>query len=159
MLFYAHCIAAAQTPPLRFLSLLTSLSEPWWSISTSYLLKRNWQFERTFPKIFIEGYTTFSVSCNGYCICTIIAAKKQLRKDTNNKKRLAWAKKHEQWILDRWKSVFCETQSRWTDDLRMCISHREAWRWCDGALLVALSVTNLEFKALCSNTPSHLVCA
>ena len=27
-----------------------------------------------------------------------------LLKDTN-KKRLAWAKKHEQWTLDRWKSV------------------------------------------------------
>ena len=26
-------------------------------------------------------------------------------KDTNKKKRLAWAKKHEQWILDWWKSV------------------------------------------------------
>ena len=29
-----------------------------------------------------------------------IAAKKPLPKDTNNKKRLAWAKKHEQWTLD-----------------------------------------------------------
>ena len=34
-----------------------------------------------------------------------IAAKKPLLKDTNKKKRLAWAKKHEQWTLDRWKSV------------------------------------------------------
>uniref|UniRef100_A0AAZ3NYC5 Transposase Tc1-like domain-containing protein n=1 Tax=Oncorhynchus tshawytscha TaxID=74940 RepID=A0AAZ3NYC5_ONCTS len=35
-----------------------------------------------------------------------IAAKKPLLKDKNNtKKRLAWAKKHEQWTLDRWKSV------------------------------------------------------
>ena len=34
-----------------------------------------------------------------------IAAKKPLLKDTNNKKRLAWAKKHEQWKLDRWKFV------------------------------------------------------
>ena len=32
-----------------------------------------------------------------------IAAKKPLIKDTNKKKRLAWAKKHEQWTLDRWK--------------------------------------------------------
>ena len=29
-----------------------------------------------------------------------IAAKKPLLKDTNNKKRLAWAKKHKQWTLD-----------------------------------------------------------
>jgi transposase len=34
-----------------------------------------------------------------------IAAKKPLLKDTNKKKRLAWAKKHEQWTLDRWKSA------------------------------------------------------
>jgi hypothetical protein len=31
-------------------------------------------------------------------------------KDTNNKKRLAWAKKHKQWSLERWKSVL------WSDD-------------------------------------------
>ena len=76
-----------------------------------------------------------------------IAARKPLLTATN-KKRLAWAKKHEQWTLDWWKSVLwsdskfelsgsncclCETQSRWTDDLRMCGSHREAWRRrCDG---------------------------
>jgi hypothetical protein len=34
-----------------------------------------------------------------------IAAKKPLLKDINNNKRLAWAKKDEQWTLDRWKSV------------------------------------------------------
>ncbi|CDQ66904.1 unnamed protein product [Oncorhynchus mykiss] len=34
-----------------------------------------------------------------------IAAKKPLLKDTNHKKRLAWAKKHKQWALERWKSV------------------------------------------------------
>jgi hypothetical protein len=34
-----------------------------------------------------------------------IAAKKPLLKDTNKKKRLAGAKKHEQRTLDRWKSV------------------------------------------------------
>ena len=85
------------------------------------------------------------------------AAKKPLLKDTNKKNRLAWAKKHEQWTLDRWKSVLwlqigdfwfqppclCEMQSRWTDDFSMCGSHREAWRMCDGALLVTLSVIYL----------------
>ena len=34
-----------------------------------------------------------------------IAAKKPLLKDTNNKKRLASAKKHEQWTFDWWKLV------------------------------------------------------
>ena len=34
-----------------------------------------------------------------------IAAKKPLLKNTNMKKRLAWAEKHEQWTLDRWKSL------------------------------------------------------
>ena len=59
-----------------------------------------------------------------------IAAKKSLLKDTNKKKRLAWVKKHEQWVLYWWKSVLlvqvqiwdlwfqppslCEMQSRWT---------------------------------------------
>ena len=36
-----------------------------------------------------------------------IAAKKPLLKDTNNKKRLVWDKKHEQYTLDLWKSVRC----------------------------------------------------
>ena len=94
-----------------------------------------------------------------------IAAKKPLLKDTNNKKRLVWDKKQEQWTLDRpllwWVQIWdiwfqplclCETQSRWTDDLSMCGSHREAWRRrCDDALLVTLSVIYLEFKA-------HLTC-
>ena len=85
-----------------------------------------------------------------------IAAKNQPLKDTNKKKPLAWAKKHEQCILDWWKSVLwsdeskfeifcsnrrvCESQSMWTDDLCMCGSHGEAWRWwCNGALLVTPS--------------------
>ena len=34
-----------------------------------------------------------------------IAAKKPLQKDTNINNRFAWAKKHEQWTLDRWKSI------------------------------------------------------
>ena len=75
-------------------------------------------------------------------------AKKPILTDTNNKKRLAWAKKHEQWTLDWGKSVLwsgvqfgdfwfqppclCETRCEWTDDLRMCGFHREAWRRCDG---------------------------
>ena len=41
-----------------------------------------------------------------------IAAKKPLLKDTNNKKRLAWAKKDEQWTLDQWKSVLWSDESK-----------------------------------------------
>ena len=41
-----------------------------------------------------------------------IAAKKPLLKDTNNKKRLAWAKKHEQGTLGRWKSVLWSDESK-----------------------------------------------
>ena len=33
------------------------------------------------------------------------SAKKPLLKDTNEKNKLAWAKKHEPWTLDWWKSV------------------------------------------------------
>ena len=85
------------------------------------------------------------------CLRGQIAAKNPLLKDTNNKKRLAWAKKHEKWTLDRGKSVL------WADESKfvifgsnhcvfvrrgvgeriissMCGSHREAWsrRTCDG---------------------------
>ena len=68
-----------------------------------------------------------------------ITAKKPLLKDTNKKRRLAWTEKHEQWTLDRWKSVLWSDESK-CDDLHMCDSHREAWRrWCDGALLVTRS--------------------
>ena len=41
-----------------------------------------------------------------------IATKKPLLKDTNNKKRLAWAKKHEQWTLDQWKPVLWCDESK-----------------------------------------------
>jgi hypothetical protein len=34
-----------------------------------------------------------------------IAAKKPILMDTNKKKRPAWAEKHEQWTLDRYKFV------------------------------------------------------
>ena len=110
---------------------------------------------------------------------------KPLLKDTNKKKRLAWAQKHEQWTLDRWKSVL------WSDESKFemfgsnchvfvrrrvgkrvssaCVVPTEVWRrWYDGALLVTLSVIYLEFKAhltsmattaFCSDMPSHLVCA
>ena len=40
-----------------------------------------------------------------------IVVKKPLLKDTN-KKRLALAKKHEQWTLDRWKSVLWSDESK-----------------------------------------------
>ena len=45
----------------------------------------------------------------------LIAAKKPLLKNTNNKKRLAWAKIHEQWTLDEWKSVL------WFDELKFLV--------------------------------------
>ena len=41
-----------------------------------------------------------------------IAAKKPQLKDTNKKKRLSWAKKHEQWTLDWWKSVLWSNASK-----------------------------------------------
>ena len=42
----------------------------------------------------------------------IATTKEPLLKDTNNKKRLAWAKKHEQWTLDRGKSVPWSDESK-----------------------------------------------
>ena len=114
-----------------------------------------------------------------------IAAKKPLLKDTNNKKRLAWAKKHEQWTLDWWKSVF------WTDKSKFeitgsncCVFVRcRVGEWMISACVVPTvkhggmmvwgcfvgdTVIYLEFNAhltsmattaFCSNMPSHLVCA
>ena len=41
-----------------------------------------------------------------------IAAKEPPLKETIKKKRLSWAKKHEQWTLDRWKSVFWSDESK-----------------------------------------------
>ena len=114
-----------------------------------------------------------------------IAAKKPLLKDTNNKKKLGWAKKHEQWTLDRRKSVLWSDESKFElfgSNRRVCVRSRGEWMisacmvptwsmeemwWCGGALLVTLSVIYLEFKAhltsmattaFCSDTPSHLVC-
>ena len=79
-----------------------------------------------------------------------IAAKKPLLKDTNKKKRLASGQETRAmdirlveicplvWWVQIWDFWFrqpclCETQSRWTVDLRKCGSHHEAWRRrCDG---------------------------
>ena len=41
-----------------------------------------------------------------------IAAKKLLLKDSNKAKILTWTKKHEQWTLDRWKSVLWSDESK-----------------------------------------------
>lgn len=106
-----------------------------------------------------------------------IAAKKPLLKDTNKKKRLAWAKKHEQWTLDWLVQFFyfwfqlpnTELVNGWSPHVWFppWSMEEEVW-WCGGALLVTLSVIYLEFKAhltsmattaFCSDTPSHLVCA
>jgi len=95
-----------------------------------------------------------------------IAAKKARLKETN-KKKLAWAKKHEQWTLDRWKCVLWSDESKFEIfGSNRCVFVRgrpgerrvsayvwfppwsmeeEAW-WCGGALLVTLSAINLELK-------------
>ena len=108
-----------------------------------------------------------------------IAAKKPLLKDTNKKKRLAWAKKHEQWTLDRWNSAL------WSPNFEIFGFNRLGFvRRGVGERIISACVVptmkhggggvmvwgcfNLEFKAhlasmattaLCSDMPSHLVCA
>jgi hypothetical protein len=91
-----------------------------------------------------------------------IAAKKPLLKD--KKKKLAWAKKHEQWTLERWKCVLASPNLRFwvlTSVSLRCrvgeqmistcvvpnVKHGGGGLWCSGALLVILSVIYLEFKA------------
>ena len=63
-----------------------------------------------------------------------IAAKKLPLKNTNKKKRLAWAKTHEQWTLDRWKSalskaIICFSTGQWPNTPPGCV--RAIWprRW------------------------------
>ena len=41
-----------------------------------------------------------------------IAAKKPRLKETNKKKRLVWAKKHNEWTIERWKSVLWSDESK-----------------------------------------------
>jgi hypothetical protein len=66
-----------------------------------------------------------------------IAAKKPILKDTNNKKILAWAKKHEQWTLDGWKSVL------WSDECKFEIfgfNHRVFGRYRVGERMMCGSL-------------------
>ncbi|CDQ74011.1 unnamed protein product [Oncorhynchus mykiss] len=146
------------------------------------LLKRKSSLELTAPQIAAQSSSNRNISTS-----TIqrrlresglhgrITANKPLLKDTN-KKKLVWAKKHEQWILGRWKSVL------WSDESKFDIfgSNRHVFVRCRvgewmisacvmvwGCLLVTLSVIYIEFKAhltsmattaFCSDKPSHLVC-
>jgi hypothetical protein len=115
-----------------------------------------------------------------------IAAKKPLLKDTN-KKRQAWAKKHEQWTLDWWKSVLWSDESKFEifSSNHCVFVRRRVGEWMIYACVVPTvkhggggvmvwacfagdTVFYLEFKAyltsmatttFCSDTPSHLVCA
>uniref|UniRef100_A0AAZ3RXX5 Transposase Tc1-like domain-containing protein n=1 Tax=Oncorhynchus tshawytscha TaxID=74940 RepID=A0AAZ3RXX5_ONCTS len=107
-----------------------------------------------------------------------IAAKKSLLKDTNKKKRLAWAKKHEQWTLDRWKYVLWSDESKFEifgSNRRVFVKHKVGKLKISACVVptvkhggggMVLSVIYLEFKAhltsmattaFCSDTPSHLV--
>ena len=57
-----------------------------------------------------------------------IAAKKTLLKDTNNKKRLAWAKKRKQWTLDRCQCVLwsgVQIREFWFQPLCLCETRSE----------------------------------
>ena len=52
---------------------------------------------------------------------------KLLLKDTNKKKRLAWAKKHKQWTLDQWISVLWSNESKFeifSSNLRVIVRRR-----------------------------------
>ena len=67
-----------------------------------------------------------------------IGAKTPLLKDTNKKKRLAWAKKHEQWTLDRWKSVLWSDESKFEifgSNHRVFVRHRVG-EWMISACVV-----------------------
>ena len=67
-----------------------------------------------------------------------IAAKKPLLKDHNNKKRHAWAKKHEQWTLFWWKSVFWSDKSKFEifGSNRHVFVRRRVGEWIISAFVV-----------------------
>ena len=68
-----------------------------------------------------------------------IVAKKPLLKDTN-RKRLAWAKKHEQWTLDPWKSVLCSDESKFLVPTTVSLTRRVGERMISAC--VVLTVTH-----------------
>ena len=65
-----------------------------------------------------------------------ITAKKPLLKETN-KKRFAWAKKHEQRTLDRWKSVLWSNESKF----EIFVSNRHVFVRCrEGERMISVCV-------------------
>jgi hypothetical protein len=100
---------------------------------------------------------------------------KPLLKDTNQKKILAWAKKHEQWTLDQWKCVLWSDESEFEIFASNChdfMSHRVGEQMISecviptvkhggggGALLVILSVIYLEFKAHLTSMATRAYCS
>ena len=84
----------------------------WFGLSGTIICFSTWTVERRLRDSGLRGQ---------------IAAKKPL-KDNNKMKRLAWAKKHEQWTLDRWKSVLWSDESKWEifrSNHRVLVRHRE----------------------------------
>ena len=113
-----------------------------------------------------------------------IAAKKPLLKDTNNKKRLTKAKKHEQWTIDCWKSVLCSDESKLEifgsnrcvfvrrrvgeQVISACVKHGGGGvmvYWCFvgdtvcDLLELKAHLTSMPTTSFCRDTLSHLVCA
>ena len=94
-------------PDLPLLQRISSLELP-----ASDILQPKYMFHRVQVNRHISTATVQKKLCEPG-LHGLIAAKKTLLKDTNNnKKRLAWAKKHEQWTLDQWKSVLWSDESK-----------------------------------------------
>ena len=81
-----------------------------------------------------------------------IAAKKPLLKDTNNKKRLAWAKKQEQWPLDWWKSVLCSDETEFEilgSKQRVLVSRRVGERMISACVVATVKHGERGVMVLC----------
>ena len=78
-----------------------------------------------------------------------------LLRKSNKQKRFVWAKKYKEWTLNQWKSVLWSDESKSeslcdakkVNGLYMHGSHCEAWRRCEGALLVTLLGIYSKLKA------------
>uniref|UniRef100_A0A4W5NPQ3 Myosin X n=1 Tax=Hucho hucho TaxID=62062 RepID=A0A4W5NPQ3_9TELE len=74
--------------------------------------------------VYCHGGGSCKISINSHTTAGEVS--KPLLKDTNNKKRLALAKKHEQWTLERWKSVLWSDESKF--EILFTTAEEGQWR-------------------------------
>ena len=93
------------------------------------------------------------------CLHGWITSKKSLLKDTNKKKRLSWAKKHEQSTLDRWKSVLWSDESKFEifgSNRRVFVRHKVGERLISACVVPMWSIEEKVWGCFAGDTVSDL---